>query len=896
MNKNIRLLGVLAPLVLSACALLGERFGTSAPFTYKVDPSLQPQVATLDDGRGGSRPVVTVQDGNGVATPFVLHEVIIRPRTDAELQSFLARHRGTLIANNAVPEPPVSLGVRLESADTRPTEYLVRVDASTFQPRTFAADARRIGMSGAFTFSSDQSVRLMALITREKTEGRDVSPNFIRSSDSVLLSTRERALGGMLFNDAFNTTLFPRFGAGGSRANVTGAWQFLQAHGIVRRVRVAIIDGGFWLDAVGNPLTAAGDGSDLPTNPIQYDFIGNDYIAGARNPGSCANPCPWHGNEAAGVALGLVNNNAAAAGTGGTVSDPMLFHMDYSQMRQHWALRTAVAWRADVVNMSFGGPCNLACRIYDRDHTGFRQAAFSGAVLVASAGNSGIDTGADNFVHPCINDGVICVGALADNANLPFDNRSTMPAGQGWASNFGSQVDVWAPTNITVMPRPDNPGQTVASGNLINFSGTSAAAPFVAGIAAMMKSVDPSLTSEQVRTILHDTGWSDSPDARVSRYVNALEAVKRAANYRLPTDRFEANNAPVVATLLPPGQQDDLNLHSATDIDLYRLTTTGPTRATVNLTYSDLVGKVTLANYGLTVDRACGTYEQESYTTQPNKKQVVYRLPAGSFSMGLSGLTRPLPYDLGLSWNAAPIAADAYEPNNTFAQRRNLGSGGYISATLHTASDEDYFEFQSQGNFNTMVLSLHSGVSLESADGPLTLEIYDNAGNFQQRVSSAADCSTLASVTLPQGLWTVRVTGSAPGEYRIWMGSNADQHPLIDVSVLFYLIMHPNVPVEFSLEDREMWFAVETPQVSAPGGINLLGGGVHMRVLTERGVVITDGRPRNFDGRPGESVSLPRQVPEGRYLIHLTRMAEGASRETRGRMASVRGQLEMSGR
>ena len=40
-----------------------------------------------------------------------------------------------------------------------------------------------------------------------------------------------------------------------------------------------------------------------------------------------------------------------------------------------------------------------------------------------------------------------------------------------------------------------------------------------------MKAIDPALTSEQVRNILRDTGWTDSPDPKVFRYVNALEAV-----------------------------------------------------------------------------------------------------------------------------------------------------------------------------------------------------------------------------------------------------------------------------------------------------------------------------------------------------------------------------------
>ena len=238
-----------------------------------------------------------------------------------------------------------------------------------------------------------------------------------------------------------------------------------------------------------------------------------------------------------------------------------------------------------------------------------------------------------------------------------------------------------------------------------------------------------------------------------------------------------------------------------------------------------------------------------------------------------------MPYDLGLTLTPDPVAPDRYEPNDSIAAKKYLGDGGYVFATLHKASDVDFFEFNSRGNFNTMVLSLKSWVEIRSSDNPLTLELFDKAGNCLKhsngecfKVSSSADCRTQAKIRVPQGRWTVKVSGNATGSYWISMGSDAEQHPLVDISVLIYLILHPNVPVEFVVKDIETWFLVEKRSDFGIKGLNLYTPGLHLALYSETGNLIAEGQPNDFRGKQqGETLTLPEALSYPYYLVRLTR-------------------------
>lgn len=133
-------------------------------------------------------------------------------------------------------------------------------------------------------------------------------------------------------------------------------------------------------------------------------------------------------------------------------------------------------------------------------------------------------------------------------------NPSSCDGEWWWGSNYGraglpdaSQIDVVAPgvlvatTDITGDGGyvPANPSAGKNGNNFLSFNGTSAACPHVAGMAALILTANPLLTSEDVREILRQTaqdigppGWDYETGFGL---VNAYRAVQQALA-RMPLD------------------------------------------------------------------------------------------------------------------------------------------------------------------------------------------------------------------------------------------------------------------------------------------------------------------------------------------------------------------------
>ncbi len=170
----------------------------------------------------------------------------------------------------------------------------------------------------------------------------------------------------------------------------------------------------------------------------------------------------------------------------------------------------AVAKGARIINLSLGGPLPWSAVIATQPTI---DAAYNaGVTIIASAGNDG--DGSVNY--PCAFDHVICVGAT-DN----IDSRASF-------SNVNAYVDISAPGVDTASTLPP----FVCGGSPSCYgvgSGTSMAAPHVAGVAALILSAWPAYTPDQVETALESTAVDLGPGGRDDLFghgrVNAAASV-----------------------------------------------------------------------------------------------------------------------------------------------------------------------------------------------------------------------------------------------------------------------------------------------------------------------------------------------------------------------------------
>lgn len=247
-----------------------------------------------------------------------------------------------------------------------------------------------------------------------------------------------------------------------------------------------------------------------------------------------------HGTHVAGSAAAPVNGLGVvgtAPGTAGTaevipvqISDRDGYSTDLTMMK---GIRWAVANGAKVINISAGGVGDATAfqRVIDWAYT-------SGALVVASVGNDGQDYGVVNYPAGYWN--VLGVAAQCSGRTDPTDCPE--PYGFARFSNRNRSVDIVAPGVDIVSSVPPRVTQgAIAPGYAVK-EGTSMAAPFVAGVAALVFAANPGATPFQVMRQIQNTATDMGPRGRDLSTGAGLINPRAAVTLPLPpNDPYESN-------------------------------------------------------------------------------------------------------------------------------------------------------------------------------------------------------------------------------------------------------------------------------------------------------------------------------------------------------------------
>lgn len=378
------------------------------------------------------------------------------------------------------------------------------------------------------------------------------------------------------------------------KIDAAAAWDSAQGEGVV----VGVVDTGLdynhediaanvWqhpgetgADALGRDKRANGvddDGNGYVDDWRGWDFVTSDGTPGDNDPADNHG----HGTHVSGTVAAVANNGLGVAGVAPRARVMPLKALDANGNGTTEDLSLAILYAgengAGVVNNSWGGTGDTPQTLTDVVafvHNVWRS------VVVAAAGNNNLDVGtpARGFYPACIRESIAVSAFTHEDLKASF-------------SNYGAKVDVAAPgggdadpTGLVVQPPRSvlsllsstagsamtGSGQLVVGTKYLRQMGTSMASPHVAGVAALVRSLHPEFSPEQVRQAIR----------RSSDDVGAAGFDTQSGYGRLNAARALTESAPLAAWLSGPAR----TLSGLTQVEVTG-TAAGPDLASWRLEY-----------------------------------------------------------------------------------------------------------------------------------------------------------------------------------------------------------------------------------------------------------------------------------------------------------------------
>ncbi|GED67559.1 hypothetical protein BRE01_12610 [Brevibacillus reuszeri] len=377
-------------------------------------------------------------------------------------------------------------------------------------------------------------------------------------------------------------------------------------------------------------------------------------------PGRSAQDDNGHGTAVAGILAAKGNNGIGVAGVLWNARILPIKVLDKKGVADvdliAKGINTALDQGAKIIVMSVSSMSYSRALV-----TAVNRAEKNGAIIVAASGNE-----ADRVAFPAAYPTVIAVGAVRNN-NQPLHE-----------SNTGPELNIVAPGF--------NVYTTKLGGVYGPFSGTSAAAPQVAGAAALILARNPKMTPLDVRMQLYQTataiggmGWN-----RTTGY--GLLDVNKAVRTPMSLDFYGANDSKSTAAAFPIESQIRATLGPNNTVDWFRMDI--PYDGKVNFTSSitSSVSSAMAATFYTDNRQPVTEYFGNGDTvTVPAKAGRMYIKIVRT--AGVNTFT----YVLTSRFSINP---DRNEPNDTEATARPLvGNQISVIGNFHYEGDQDWFSY-----------------------------------------------------------------------------------------------------------------------------------------------------------------------------------------------------------